>query len=735
MGRRHPAGDPTLAAVIHPLIVVRSWVVYVLLVRTLCGAARSSACGEAAPPSQPSSPSSRGLARTGFSVAMGRTWFSRAVPPRQRGGVASPWRVAPASGSAGGGASDVRGDVNVLVGAAGDAASVAACGGADAAAGLRRSRHPCTGAATEELTHLVDTHPAQYAVGECPSGGAGAKPARSVTTPPQGGGVAGSGLPLLNAGHEYGEGNGGTTGGEADGSGAGDDEGDGGVEGEDAPARGDGDDDAASDEELAAWRTFEEDCDEGGSSSATSLSSSSSGSSSARAQHPLDAAFFDEVLQEDELQPGARPFLTKQEFFSFLTVSTTVGLTVQQYDIMRSFCNADQPRQELLPCYSTISKRVIPAALKAGGLPMQPLEENGGKCWLVLPSSHVRRDFAFQDTYLKFFRAEDRDEEARDLEPEYYDTAFFQNKAGVLQHGSQPSSFCVNGSRFRCGSVISLTLDGADAVKGLKVDHAYFASSESGVGADNDVYAGDLVIVCETCDGEAAGLFVSRHWMPVSVDALCWLPSAGGSCYCVVRIDVEGSADDGVDACRNSTGAYPAPTASTRRVRGMGVDGIPTVVACIALYSDDFLCREKRKQSAGGVYMFYPGWCVADRVGRPAVRTISVTTPGLSSDLILEAIMPDLIAGSTTGWLVKDYKGAPVRVMADMSFYVGDYVQVSKSSRMRGHNAHAPCPLCAYSLPGGQGCQFDGPASSDDTGLMRTSRRTAAVLQAVREIE
>lgn len=136
---------------------------------------------------------------------------------------------------------------------------------------------------------------------------------------------------------------------------------------------------AASDQELSAWRNFYAECDDRASRSETWLSSSASSSSSAHPEHPLGAAFFDEVFQEDEMPPGACPFRSKEEFFCFPTVSTTVGLTAQQYNIMRSFHNAGRSHQKTLPCYSTTSKHIIPAALKAGVIPMEVLEHERGK--------------------------------------------------------------------------------------------------------------------------------------------------------------------------------------------------------------------------------------------------------------------------------------------------------------------------------------------------------------------
>lgn len=213
------------------------------------------------------------------------------------------------------------------------------------------------------------------------------------------------------------------------------------------------------------------------------------------------------------------------------------------------------------------------------------------------------------------------------------------------------------------------------------------------------------------------------------------MPAQNGPVCAVVDLSLAPSGESHVDGCDEGRGAYPCAASATRHVRGVGADGVATLVVCVALYADDFVCRERGHQSAGGVYMYYPGWCVSARMSSSAVRTISVTPAGVNSDKILEAITSDLVEGTTTGWVLKDCHGAPVHVYLDVAFFVGDYVQVSKSSRMRGHNALAPCSLCAYSLPGGEGCQYAGPGSAADTGLVRTTSRTVAVLDAVRALD
>jgi len=133
--------------------------------------------------------------------------------------------------------------------------------------------------------------------------------------------------------------------------------------------------------------------------------------------------------------------------------------------------------------------------------------------------------------------------------------------------------------------------------------------------------------------------------------------------------------------------------------------------------------------------MFWNGWMVEDRVIRHAARLLAVTPPGVDGDDVLRLIEADMVEGTTTGWVVDDPDGNSVRVLLDVCFFMGDYVQVSKSSHLRGHKGVAPCSLCGYHKPGGSGIQYAGSESAADAALARTSARTAAVLEAVRTLD
>ena len=112
------------------------------------------------------------------------------------------------------------------------------------------------------------------------------------------------------------------------------------------------------------------------------------------------------------------------------------------------------------------------------------------------------------------------------------------------------------------------------------------------------------------------------------------------------------------------------------------------------------------------------------------MRTIAVTPPGLDSEEVLRFIKSDLLVGATEGWVVRDPRGNRVRALADISYYVGDYVQEAMSCGLMGHAALTPCTLCTYRATGVSGSSYGKPGSSADVSLMRTTSRSRAVARA-----
>ena len=180
-------------------------------------------------------------------------------------------------------------------------------------------------------------------------------------------------------------------------------------------------------------------------------------------------------------------------------------------------------------------------------------------------------------------------------------------------------------------------------------------------------------------------------------------------------------------------GGGTAKPSRQRRMTWGEKDGAAFLIVFLCFYSDDFRAHVRKEISMGGVHMIYLSWLFNDRRSSHAVRTLAATPPGVDSDFILEAIAPDLRVGAKDGWLCKGADGKPVRVYADFCFYVGDYVQVAKTSMLMRPGANTPCTIWSYRFSGAPGPRYGLDACSANVKLFRTTARTRAVFKAVSE--
>lgn len=170
---------------------------------------------------------------------------------------------------------------------------------------------------------------------------------------------------------------------------------------------------------------------------------------------------------------------------------------------------------------------------------------------------------------------------------------------------------------------------------------------------------------------------------------------------------------------------------TARRPMWGQTDGEASLVVSLSVYSNRFGTQSGKEVTMGGVYMSDLSWLFQDRRSSNAARPVSVTPAGVDSDCVLEAITEDLRAGARDGWLCRCADGTVVRVWADVCFFVGDYLQVAKTSSLMGSAANSPCTLCTYRLHGAPGCRFGLAGSSRSTELMRTTARTTSGCVAV----
>lgn len=445
-------------------------------------------------------------------------------------------------------------------------------------------------------------------------------------------------------------------------------------------------------------------------------------------------------LEDVELPPPLEPLPLScvEQLFAFLILRGQTTVTQAAYRIVQRFFNAKMTalagvvRRDLrLPSLEAVRTTIAPRIRRAWALSVRhvpvPADEHVEpvKVGVILPSEHVKRDFAFRETFDLFFLAGGRSREERKWHPEFCDSTMHRSRHEVLKDGAVLRAFVVGGVRLRSGDTVTLELADGAVLQQVVVGAGGFAGREAGVQDDDAVHAGDFTLPC-TRYGVPFGVLNARHWLPEKHGHITWHPY-GLPVMHVTRIVLELSPP-------------PPPLDSEAGCEGLpgrvyvGPDGHPTFKLGLALFMDDFAVRQGRSSSAGGVYLLYLSWSFRHRASRNAVRPISLAPPGVDSDSILQAVSDDLVEGATSGWLVKDPDGLPIRVMADLALYMGDYKQVSKTSHMLGHMADAPCPLCTFIKSRGEGARYTGPDTSQSVSHVRTTGRTLSVVAAVRDL-
>ncbi|PXF42872.1 hypothetical protein BWQ96_07380 [Gracilariopsis chorda] len=128
---------------------------------------------------------------------------------------------------------------------------------------------------------------------------------------------------------------------------------------------------------------------------------------------------------------------------------------------------------------------------------------------------------------------------------------------------------------------------------------------------------------------------------------------------------------------------------------GLLPDGSRYVVYRVMLYCDDFrpFSSVLPQGSAGGCYMLPIGLPTRCRCSRSAVRIISFTPPGVSTNEVLLHIIPDLVHSGAERVDGIDAFGDPVKIFTDVVGFVGDYPAAAHTTDVMGHNAAAPSTL------------------------------------------
>lgn len=319
-------------------------------------------------------------------------------------------------------------------------------------------------------------------------------------------------------------------------------------------------------------------------------------------------------------------------------------------------------------------------------------------------------------------------------------------------------------------------------MRGIIVHDAFCVGSASGLEPDDGHHAGGVLVRCGIEDGSVADI-LPRHWHAASLQPLSLLTHDGNAEFilhrhhhkdqgppphderCAEHADASSAAvqqrakDISTAAAARQGGvrATPAPVdgeepleerdasreaglnpsgagrSQTRPVLSGTTYGMDFLVVCLCFFSDDVRARRGKEISLGGVYTSYLLWLFRPRRSSHAVPTLAATPPDVDSDVVLESITPDVRVGSTHGWLMVGADGSSVRVFADVCFYVGDYLQVAKTSTLMGHGANSSCTMCSYRLSGAPRCRYGLDGASNLANLVRTTARTRSVCKAVSE--
>ena len=150
----------------------------------------------------------------------------------------------------------------------------------------------------------------------------------------------------------------------------------------------------------------------------------------------------------------------------------------------------------------------------------------------------------------------------------------------------------------------------------------------------------------------------------------------------------------GVKLTSKCTASHPSTYFS--RCTGYLDDGRRYVIYRVLLYCDDLQPHSSTTSSYGGCYMLPMGIPPAQRAGYGAVRCIGLTPPQMSTNEVLQYIVPDLVKCCTTGVQGQDPTGNPVTIFIDVLGFIGDYPAVSHALDVLGHNSRAPCHLCCF---------------------------------------
>ena len=233
------------------------------------------------------------------------------------------------------------------------------------------------------------------------------------------------------------------------------------------------------------------------------------------------------------------------------------------------------------------------------------------------------------------------------------------------------------------------------------------------------LYPGDLISVLTnpdcTATNNVVAVYINRHWRTRRFkrpNTVLWLhiSEAEGSVYLL-----HSYADSHVPRLLSGV---TRSTQTELKCRSTGVlpCGKKYFIYHVLLYCDDFTARSPLfpKGSVGGCYLVPVGLSLRRRRRTISVRLVSLTPNGVSTNMVLDAIVDDLNDSAVSGVDAVDPTGEKCVVFVNVVGFVGDYPASSATLDTMTHAAAAPCTVCSFR-------KFDGPSKDRVSAYAYTS--------------
>lgn len=90
------------------------------------------------------------------------------------------------------------------------------------------------------------------------------------------------------------------------------------------------------------------------------------------------------------------------------------------------------------------------------------------------------------------------------------------------------------------------------------------------------------------------------------------------------------------------------------------------------------------------------GFNIRARRSQSTIRAVSLTPSGISTNLVFEYIIKDIVDGSVSGIESIDAYGNDVLIFLEITGFVGDYPASSAAIDVKGHTSSTPCTHCTF---------------------------------------